>query len=171
MPPGRHYHKGLFVPKNPSKYRGNVKNIRYRSAWEKNMFHYLDNNTKVVEWSSEEINIPYSKPVIEKIGDKIHIIEKLHNVHKYYPDIIFKQHNAQTGKLDTFMVEIKPDKETKPPKKSKKPKANATEKYLKEYHTFAVNSSKWKAASKWCERRGINFVILTEKIMPSLKIK
>ena len=48
-------YKGLFKPKNPSKYKGNINEIVYRSSWEKKMMIYCDTTKSVVEWGSEEI--------------------------------------------------------------------------------------------------------------------
>ena len=52
-------YKGLFKPKNPSKYKGNINEIVYRSSWEKKMMIYCDTTKSVVEWGSEELVIPY----------------------------------------------------------------------------------------------------------------
>ena len=38
----RRAYKGLFKPLNPQKYKGNHKNIIYRSSWEKRFMGYCD---------------------------------------------------------------------------------------------------------------------------------
>jgi len=55
-------YKGKFHPNNPRKYKGNVRNIIYRSMWERMLMVQLDRNEKVIEWGSEEIVIPYRSP-------------------------------------------------------------------------------------------------------------
>ena len=52
------YH-GRFQPTNPSKYRGNVKDINFRSSWELLFAKYCDMNDSIVQWSSEETVIGY----------------------------------------------------------------------------------------------------------------
>ena len=52
-------YSGRYKVKNPSKYKGDHTNVIYRSMWEKYAFKWCDNNSNVVEWSSEEVVIPY----------------------------------------------------------------------------------------------------------------
>ena len=52
-------YKGKFIPTNPKKYIGDSNNIIYRSMWERRCMKYFDNNPGVLQWSSEEIAIPY----------------------------------------------------------------------------------------------------------------
>ena len=70
-------YKGKFHPGNPKKYRGNVRNIIYRSMWERMLMVQLDRNEKVIEWGSEEVIIPYRSPLDGK-------------VHRYFPDFMLK---------------------------------------------------------------------------------
>ena len=56
-------YKGRYRPSNPKKYKGNPSNIVYRSLWERKFMVYCDNHTKILEWGSEEIIIPYLSPV------------------------------------------------------------------------------------------------------------
>lgn len=137
-------YKGVFKPKNPSKYRGDPTNIIYRSRWELYFMRYLDSEKGVLEWASEELIIPYRSPIDGR-------------VHRYFPDFWVKKINRD-GKTDTVVVEIKPHKETVEPTAQKK----LTKKYLYEVKTWGVNSSKWTAANKYCKERGWDFVILTE---------
>ena len=67
-------YKGLFRPKNPSKYRGDPSNIIFRSSWELRFMTYLDAHPDVLEWSSEEFCIPYVSPIDGRI-------------HRYFPEI------------------------------------------------------------------------------------
>lgn len=90
-------YKGLFQPTNPEKYLGNVSNIWFRSLWELKLFQYLDTNSAVLQWSSEELAVPYVSPLDGRI-------------HRYFPDVIFKG-RTRKNEIKTFMVEVKPKKQ------------------------------------------------------------
>lgn len=142
-------YKGKFTPKHPEKYVGNVKNIVYRSLWERNAFRWLDDQSAIIEWNSEEIIIPYicgtdGKP------------------HRYFMDLWFRTKGG-----DTYIVEIKPKKQTMPPKKPKR----QTRKYLQESITYVKNQSKWEAATKFAQNNGWYFEIWTEDTLKQLGIK
>lgn len=136
--------KGIFKPKNPQKYKGNVANIHYRSSWELKTMMKLDSNPNVISWSSEELVIPYRSPIDNKI-------------HRYFPDFMVEQIN-KFGKKETLVIEIKPKKETVPPVKPKK----MTRRYINEALTYGKNMAKWSAAEEICSIRKWKFVIFTE---------
>lgn len=138
------YYKGRFSPKNPSKYVGDPTNIIFRSLWELKVMKYLDENTNVLEWRSEEIAIPYVSPVDNRY-------------HRYFPDFIIKVKVAE-NKSQTMMIEVKPKAQTKEPVKKKK----ITKQYITEVTTWGVNQAKWSAAREYCLDRGWTFKILTE---------
>ena len=131
---------GKYKVKNPQKYRGNPSKVYYRSSWELKFFNYCDKNPDVIQWSSEEVVIPYKSPIDGKW-------------HRYFPDVWMKTHN------DTYLIEIKPFKETKEPKR----RSRVTKQYLYEVKTWGINSSKWKAAQEFCADRKWKFKIITEK--------
>lgn len=137
-------YKGIFKPKNPQKYNGDPTNIVYRSLWECKYMMYLDSHDNVINWSSEEVIVPYRSPIDNKI-------------HRYFPDFVVKIRNNQ-GLTETIMVEIKPYAQTQPPKSQTK----KTKQYINEVYTWGVNSSKWDSAKKYCEAKGWKFIILTE---------
>lgn len=138
-------YKGLYRPKYPEKYKGDHTNIIYRSLWELRVMKYLDQNVNVIEWSSEEIYIPYLSPVDNKM-------------HRYFPDFVFTA-KTKNGELQTFMVEVKPFKQTQEPKQQKR----KTKRFIQEVTTWGINSSKWDAAKKYCEAQGWQFKLITEK--------
>lgn len=142
------YKQGLFTPRNPEKYLGNVDNIEYRSSWERDFNIFLDNNERVLRWASEEIAIPYYKPT-SKRADKIH---------KYYPDY-YVEYVDRHGELHKEVIEVKPLAQTKAPTRVGKNKKTQ----LYEQINWAVNQSKWKAAQQFCDKYGFRFRILTEK--------
>jgi len=139
----RFTYKGKYNPNNPQKYVGNVKNIVYRSMWERRFMKYCDENPDVLIWSSEELVIPYLSPLDKK-------------VHRYYPDFLVKVNRE--GKPKTIIVEVKHKKETKAPRKRQK----ITPRYLSEMKTWSVNEAKWKAAEEFCKDRSWEFKIMTE---------
>lgn len=136
-------YKGKYTPTNPTKYKGNSGNIIYRSLWELQIMKYLDNHPQIIWWASEEIAIPYTSPVDNK-------------VHNYYPDFIFK-HKNKNGKENIELWEIKPFKQTIKPNQKRK-----TKKYLEEMVTYSINQEKWKAADLFCQQHGIRFSVVTE---------
>ena len=140
------YNQGFFHPSSPQKYVGDAGNIVYRSGLEWRLMRYFDQKTGVIQWSSEEIKIPYVRP-----DDG--------NYHLYYPDFLVKIRQSDGG-IKTLLIEVKPAKQTKPPKN---PETKAQHKrYLKEAVTFAINQAKWEAAKLWCRKHGADFLVLTE---------
>lgn len=136
-----------FIPINYKKYVGRYP-IIVRSGWERMFFQWLDVTPSVVEWSSENIAIPYYDPVQKKNR-------------RYYPDVWMKIKNRNGG-FDKFVVEIKPDKECRPPtKKGKKSKKTQ----LFQEATWLTNQAKFKAAEDYCRKRGYKFKLMTEKVM------
>jgi hypothetical protein len=137
-------YKGTFLPKNPSKYNGNSKNIIYRSNWELRVMKYFDDHPNVIWWASEELQIPYVSPVDNK-------------THRYFPDFIVKM-RLKDGKLITYILEVKPLAQTKMPVQKRK-----TKRFIQEAATYAVNQEKWRAADLFCREHGWQFKIITEK--------
>tara|TARA_B100001094_G_scaffold74634_1_gene70964 strand:- start:5062 stop:5505 length:444 start_codon:yes stop_codon:yes gene_type:complete len=136
--------KSRYRPKNPKKYKGDYNNIICRSSWERKFCSWCDLNENIVAWGSEEFCIPYFDPTERKMR-------------RYFPDFIInvKEH---TGKIKTYVIEVKPRKQTLPPKQKKR----MTKSFLYECKTFEVNRAKWEAASEWCKDRKIEFKIITE---------
>ena len=137
--------KSKYKPSNPQKYKGDYNNIICRSTWERKFCRWCDLNESIISWGSEEFFIPYISPVDNR-------------VHRYFPDFIIKVKES-TGKIKTYVVEVKPAKQTAPPKK----KSRVTKSYLFECKTYAVNQAKWKAAQEYCADRRIEFKIITER--------
>jgi hypothetical protein len=136
--------KSRYKPEYPAKYKGNPDNIICRSSWERKFCRWCDLNENIIEWGSEEFWIPYRSPVDGR-------------VHKYFPDFIIKV-KEQTGQIKTYVVEVKPKKQTMEPKVPKR----KTKSWLYEMKTYAVNQAKWKAAKEFCDDRLLEFKIITE---------
>lgn len=137
-----HFKQGLYTPKNPTKYMGDVTKIRYMSSYELEVHQFFDNNPNVVRWGSEIVAIPYLKPTDGRI-------------HKYYPDY-YVEYLDKHGQMKTEMIEVKPRSQTVMPRANRKH-------VLYEQLTLAVNIAKWQACEHWCKQRGISFRIITER--------
>ena len=143
------YHKderfkqGIYKPVN-TKYKGKSYPV-YRSSWELKFFRWCDLNNNVLEWNSENVVIPY------RLGNT-------GKPRRYIVDntIVMKQN----GKLQKYLVEIKPYSQTIPPKPHGNKKKSTV---IYEQVTYAKNKSKWMAAEQWCKKYGYKFIILTEK--------
>ena len=133
--------KSKYKPEYPQKYQGDPNNIICRSSWERRFCRWCDLNENILQWGSEEFYIPYISPVDNR-------------VHKYFPDFIIKVKES-TGQIKTYVIEVKPKKQTRPPTK----KSRVTKSYLYEMKTYAVNEAKWKAAQEFCADRLIEFKI------------
>ena len=142
-------YKTKYKLQNTSKYIGDPNKIICRSLWERRVCKYLDENNNVIQWGSEEITIPYYSPIDKK-------------THKYYPDFI-AEIKSPSGEIRTYIIEVKPKKQTKPPNKKKRKNKS----YIKECITYTINEAKWKSAKTLCNKQGWNFIILTEdNILP-----
>lgn len=138
------FYQGLYKPKFPEKYGGDPTNIVYRSSWELKFMNWCDSNPAIVKWVSEETIIPYICPTDNR-------------PHRYFVDFKIRVRDRD-GNLKTYLVEIKPDKQTRPPQVPKR----KTKQYITEVMTWGKNDAKWKAARAYCADRGYEFKILTE---------
>ena len=124
-------YKGKYYPSFPRKYKGDPTNIIYRSLWERKFMVYCDKNSKILEWGSEEIALPYISPHDSR-------------VHRSFPDFYIKV-QENTGKVKRYLIEVKPLKQTVKPKKPKR----QTKGYIREAFEYARNQAKWKAAREY----------------------
>ena len=136
-------YKGKYKPSYPKKYKGDPTNIIYRSLWERKFMVYCDKNENVLEWSSEEIALPYKSPLDNRI-------------HRYFPDFYIKV--KEGNKIQKYLIEIKPKKQVREPKMQTK----KTKSYIYEVTEYAKNQAKWKSAQEFCEDRQWKFKIMTE---------
>jgi len=110
--------------------------------------HHFDVSDWCINWSSEELVVPYISPVDNQW-------------HRYFVDFVIKVKNEK-GEIKTWMIEVKPKKQTKEPEIKKR----VTKQYITEVVTWGVNQAKWKAAEEYCLDRGWKFVIFTEDQLP-----
>lgn len=129
--------QGSYIIKNPQKYVGNGI-PRYRSGWEHAFMRFLDNNDNVHQWASESISIPYRNPVTGKQS-------------MYVPDFLIT-YKTRNNTLVAELVEIKPKKQSIIESKMSE----------RDRMIVAVNYAKWDAATKWANRNGLKFRVITE---------
>ena len=142
-------YSGRYTPKNIKKYIGNPLTIKYRSLWERQVFRWLDANPNVLLWNSEEVVIPYRCKTDNKM-------------HRYFMDLYVKFNDGKS-----YLIEIKPKKQTKPPKEP----TRKSKKYIKEVMAYVKNQSKWEAAESYANQRSMKFQIWTEDTIKGLGIK
>jgi hypothetical protein len=133
------FHKRKYVPLFPEKYAGDPSNVIMRSSWETRFAIWCDKNPQIIKWSSEETVVPYVSPIDGRM-------------HRYFVD--FK---IQTSNNKTYLVEIKPKKQTLPPEGTKK-----TNKFLLEASNYLVNQAKWEYARRYAKDRNWEFIVITE---------
>jgi len=146
-PKNNKWYQGQYNPINRQKYQGNSTPV-YRSSLERKFFYYFDNNPNVVAWASESIIIPYYNDVDQK-------------VHKYYVDLIAAIKDNE-GKVQKYLIELKPFTQTQPPVQSNTKKTSTV---LYENLMYHQNQCKWKAASEYAAKKGMKFIVLTEKYL------
>ena len=129
--------QGPYTVKNAAKYVG--KGVpRYRSGWELAFMRFLDNNDHVMQWASESIQIPYRNPITGKQSI-------------YVPDFLITYRTRQNT-LIAEVVEIKP----------KKQRVIESKMSNNDRMVVAINYAKWDSATKWCNRNGLKFRVITE---------
>lgn len=146
----REFKQGLFKPINPSKCL-NKSDITYRSHMEFRFMKMCDKNPLVLEWSSESIIIPYHNVVKNKVC-------------RYFVDAYVKIQTPQGEKQ--FIIEIKPERQTEKPKASNRKKKSTI---IYENAMYAVNTKKWEAAKQFARKRGMEFLIITEKDLEKME--
>lgn len=155
------YHQGLFTPNNKDKVvKLNSKGgLYYRSGLEQKMMIYLDNNEKIINWGAEHLKIPYTKT--EWSSDKQ---EYLVTNHTYYPDFYYELKRSD-GTISKVVAEVKPYSETVEPKISSNPTAKQIKNAEYSIKMYNKNLSKWTYMIEYCQRKGFEFIIITEKIL------
>jgi hypothetical protein len=138
-------YSGKFSPRNTNKYLGDPTNVWYRSLWERRVMVRLDDDPNVIEWSNEEIIIPYLSPIDGRW-------------HRYFPDFFVRVKNRH-GVQEAMILEVKPLKQAVPPQVKKR----ITRQYIQEVATYGINEAKWKAATEYCKDRNWTFKVITEK--------
>lgn len=153
------FSQGKYNILNKSKYLGDFENVFFRSSWEYKLYFFLDNNPRVLKWNVEGTAIPYE--ILE--NDKW-------TTNRYYPDA-FCEIQKLDGTITKTLLEVKPYNETIPPVMPKRVTAKSLETHEYRMKMFLKNLAKWNAAKKFCEKRGIDFHIMTEKFFDDHSVK
>jgi hypothetical protein len=219
------YIQGKYKPRHPEKYRGNIKDICYRSSFELEFMNWCDNTPSIIEWASEEVAIPYLKPTDNRIhtyyldfwikyisndyekdddywklvkeneySEKEQVqIKKIKEGNSTIVPIMgdIEPPNPSIGKKNTLylckktnnlyiktegaykldkngnkikiikkcLIEIKPYDQTLEPKLQQR----ITASYKKKVMNYIINEAKWKYATAFAEKNGMEFKVLTEK--------
>ena len=129
--------QGTYEVINKDKYVG-IRAPRYRSGWEFSFMKFCDSNDHVLQWASEAIQIPYRHPLTGK--------QTL-----YVPDFLIT-YRTRNNMMRAELIEIKPKKQSViESKMSSRDRA-----------VVAINYAKWAQATKWAQRNGMTFRVLTE---------
>ena len=135
--------------KNPQKYKG-PRPITLRSGLEINwVMKFLDTHPSVIEWSSENVIVPYYYPVSKRR-------------HRYFVDFWMKVREPD-GSIKEYLIEVKPKAQCSQPKIPKR----KTRKYLQEVNTYIQNQAKWEAARAYAKRHNMEFKVIVESDIPT----
>jgi hypothetical protein len=166
VPKNKNYHQGNFIPTNKEKVMKLNSNggVYYRSSWELKIMTWLDANEKIVKWGAECIAIPYQMTHFDN-GD---VRVKAHN---YYPDFYYEI-KGENGFNKKVVAEVKPMKEylmviNLQEKNLEMPDASKSIKKLKNFEydlkMAQKNREKWNTMIKYCDKKGWDFIIITEQ--------
>jgi len=107
---------------------------------------FCDENSSVIEWSSEEVVVPYVSPIDGRM-------------HRYFVDFWVKVQSKE-GETKIFLIEVKPKAQTKQPETPTSKRVSKSK--IIQMRNWLINSAKWAAARKVCEDKGWEFKLLTE---------
>lgn len=170
-PSNTKYHGGNYMPKNRDKVvkLNNEGGVYYRSSWEKKIMTWLDHKDEIIRWGAECLKIPYQMTHFDN-GD-MRIKE-----HCYYPDFYYEMRISDT-EIKRVVVEVKPMKEYKMVLDLNEGKLNVPDKGLKKLKNFEYdlkmaykNKNKWETMIKWCDKKGYDFIIITEEHLKKFNV-
>lgn len=132
--------QGTYEVINTDKYVG-TRAPRYRSGWEFSFMKFCDSNDHILQWASESIQIPYRHPLTGKQTI-------------YVPDFLIT-YRTRNNTMRAELIEIKPKKQSVVESKMSS----------KDRAVVAINYAKWAQATKWAQRNGMTFRVITEDDM------
>lgn len=165
------YQQGNFIPKYKDKIvkLNNQGGVYYRSSWELKIMTWLDNNKSITKWGAECMRIPYQLTEF-KNGD---VIVKEHS---YFPDFYYELKTTKDD-IKRVVVEVKPYKEYKMVQDLSEGKLTVPENGMKKLKNFEYdlilankNKSKWETMIQWCNKKGYEFIIITEQHLKKFNI-
>ena len=84
--------------------------------------------------------------------------------HTYYPDYYYELKRSD-GTISKVVAEVKQYSETVEPKISSNPTAKQLKNAEYSIKMYNKNLSKWTYMIEYCQRKGFEFIIITEKIL------
>ena len=163
-PNNSNYNQGNYIPKNKDKViKLNTQGgVYFRSSWEKKIMHWLDNNNTITKWGAECMRIPYQMTHFDNGDTKI-------KEHSYFPDFYYEMRLSDET-LKQVVVEVKPMKEFQMVQDLNEGKLNVPENSMKKLKNFEYdlkmaykNKQKWETMINWCNKKGYEFIIITEQ--------
>ena len=163
-PNNSNYNQGNYIPKNKDKViKLNTQGgVYFRSSWEKIIMHWLDNNNTITKWGAECMRIPYQMTHFDNGDTKI-------KEHSYFPDFYYEM-RLSDDTLKQVVVEVKPMKEFQMVQDLNEGKLNVPENGMKKLKNFEYdlkmaykNKQKWETMINWCNKKGYDFIIITEQ--------
>lgn len=170
-PNNKNYNQGNYIPKFKDKViKLNAQGgVYFRSSWEKKIMTWLDHNESIVMWGAECLTIPYQLTHFENGDTRV-------KSHCYYPDFYYEMRNAD-GTSKKVVVEVKPQKEYQMVLDLINGQMNVPASGLKKLKGFEYdlkmaykNKNKWETMIAWCNKKGYEFIIITELTMKKYKI-
>jgi hypothetical protein len=169
-PSNTKYHGGLYVPKNKDKVikLNNQGGLFYRSSWEKKIMTWLDLKEEVTKWGAECLQIPYQMTHFEN-GDT-----RVKN-HVYHVDFYYEM--RINGVLRQVVAEVKPQKEYNFVQALTEGRLQVPEDKGKKLKNFEYdlkmaykNKQKWETMINWCNKKGYDFIIITEEHLKKFNV-
>ena len=153
------YHQGLFIPVNKNKVikLNNKGGLYFRSGLEHKFMIWLDRNDNIKSWGAELIKIEYSKTEYKNESQMLETTS-----HNYYPDFYYELIKTD-GSTSKVVAEVKPLSETREPKVPVNPTAKQLKNLNYSLLMWNKNLSKWKYMIEYCQRKGFEFIIITEE--------
>lgn len=164
------WHQGVYYPGHPEKWV--TKENVYRSSWEYKFMQWMDNNPNVVRCGSEPLSITYLNPIKNLEYCKKNNLNPKDTAtwcrSNYWIDCWFELRIGD-GSVKKYFVEIKPYAETQAPKPlNENAGLRDKKKFNRAASTYLVNTQKWAAAKKYCNDRGCEFIIVTERSLEKM---
>lgn len=164
-PNNKNYNSGNYIPKNKDKVLklNNEGGVYFRSGWEKQIMVWLDCMESIVQWGAECMEIPYQKTHFNNGDVKL-------KSHRYYPDFFYKMLMPDNS-IKYVVMEVKPQKEYQMvlnliAEKMVIPTENKKLKNFEYDLKMAYsNKQKWETMIEWCNKKGYEFIVVTEVTM------
>ena len=170
-PNNKNYHQGNYIPKNKDKVikLNTSGGCYYRSSWERIIMKYLDFNENIIIWGTENLQIPYQMKHFENGNTTI-------KEHSYFPDFYY-QMRMNDGSVKSVVIEVKPMKEYKMVQDLNEGRLTIPENSMKKLKNFEYdlkmaykNKTKWETMIAWCDKKGYEFIIVTEDHLKKFNI-